>query len=358
MRIAFLVPYSKEYFYRICGVSDLSAGGRDIWFFKHIRDRSIEVDIIGCLGSFTYKKRVPLVMAQVVSFLPFLGRYDVVISSGFLNGFLLSALRRFAPFLRRRPHVILDTQAVAFLQGANALRLRLARSLLSPVDGVICLSRSEKTFWEKHLGLSDKVAFAPFAIDTDVEDLHPTKGNYIFSCGATRRDWSTLISAISQVDAEFVIVAGTDSGTGKSGLEGIEIPENVLLRRDIPYDEYKGLLSRSMFVVVPTQRVAFTAGLTVMTQAMAMGKAVIATRNPALVDYMSEGETGLFVEPGDVGDLTAKINFLLHDPQEVERIGMNARKAMVGGLGEKAMAETIWAVLQRVCANSCEKVML
>lgn len=352
MRIAFLAPYSKRHFYQECGVSDLSVKGKNVWFFKHIPDRSIEADIIGCLASATYKKRVPLVMLQILSFLPSLRKYDVVISSGFLSGLLFSCVRKVAPFLRQPAHVILDTQAVTFLGRASAMRLRLARFLLSPVDGVICLSRSEQVFWETHLGFSGNVAFAPFSIDANAHSSSPSRGNYIFSCGATRRDWPTLISAIKQTDAKLVIVAGRDSATGKTGLDGIEIPENVELLFDIPHDQYNHLLLKSMFVVVPVRSVPFTAGLTVITQAMAVGKAVIATRNAPLLDYIRDGETGLFAGPGDVASLKEKITFLLRNPQEVERIGQNARRAMATELGEKAMGEKIWSLLQKVCANS------
>jgi len=348
MRIAFLAPYSKQHCYREWGVTDLSATGKDVWFFKHMPDRSIEVDIVGCAASLTYKKRIPLVMAQILGFLPSLRQYDVIISSGFLNGIMFSALRKLAPFLRRPSHVILDTQAVTFLQDAGALKLRTARLLLSPVDGVVCLSRSEQAFWEHCLGLSNRVAFAPFAIDTDWQRTNPTKGDYVLSCGATRRDWPTLISAIKQTETKLVIVAGKDSATGRTGLDGIEIPHNVELLLGIPYARYKDLLRNSMFVVVPLKSVHFTAGLTVITQAMAMGKAVIATSNPALMDYITDGETGLFVPPGDAGALADRISYLLSNPSEVERLGFKARAAMNGHLGERAMGEGVWSLLQRL----------
>ena len=348
MRIAFLAPYSKQRCYSQYGVSDLAVEGKEVWFFKHIPDRSIEVDIVGCAASLTYKKRILLVIGQILGFLPSLARYDVVISSGFLNGVMFSALRKVAPLLREPRHVILDTQAAAFFNTANSLQSRLARFLLSPVDGVVCLSTSEQVYWEEHLGLSDEVVFAPFAIDTERQHVCPTRGDYIFSCGATRRDWPTLISAIEQTDAKLIIVAGKDSATGKTGLDGIEIPPNVDLLFSIPYAQYTDLLCNSMFVVVPLKSVPFTAGLTVITQAMAMGKAVITTRNPALLDYISDGQTGLFVPPGDAVALARKITFLLDNPPEVERIGLNARKAMNTHLGERAMGEAVWSLLQRV----------
>lgn len=347
MKIAFLAPYSKEHCYREWGVSDPSPAGKDVWFFKHIPDRSIEVDIVGCSASLTYRRRIPLVVAQILGFVRSQSSYDVVISSGFLNGIILSALRKLCPFVRGPSHVILDTQAATFLQGAGPMKIRLTRFLLSPVDGVVCLSRSEQLLWEEKLGFFGRVVYAPFAIDADVQPKSLGTGHHIFSCGATSRDWPLLLSAVKDLVAKVVVVARPDWTTGERRLQGARVPGNTEVLLDIPYDQYKELLADSLFVVVPLKSVPFTAGLTVITQAMALGKAVIATENPSLLDYIVDGETGLFTPPGDAGALADKIHFLLDNPSEAERIGLNSREAMETHLGEKAMAEAIWSLLQR-----------
>lgn len=351
MKIAFLAPYSKQYFYHNCGVSDVSVKGKDVWFFKYVPDRSIEVDIIGCLASFTYKKRVPFVILQIISFLPFFRQYDVVISSGFLNGVLFATARKVLRF-RRPAHVIIDTRAFSALESDASMTL--ARFLLSRVDGVICLSQAEQALWEKHLGFSGRATWAPFTIDTDFQEFGPGEnqdGGYIFAGGSSSRDWPTLIAAAEGIDRSLVLVAGRDPASGTHGLDRINIPPNVKVLFDVSRQEFKALLSKALVVVVPLKHVPFAIGTEVIGQAMACGKPVVATRIPTVIDYIRHGETGLLVEPGDVTDLRDKILFLLHHPEEAKRIATNARMAMTEERGEKAMGQRVWAMLQKVCAS-------
>lgn len=350
MRIAFLAPYSKKYFYRICGVSDPSVPGKEVWFFKHMPDRSVEVDVIGCLASLTYRKRIPLVLLQVASFLPSLRRYDAVISAGFFNGILFSGLRKL--LRRKRPvHIILDTRAIGVLGPGKPLATRIARWLLEPVDGVVCFSRNHQELWQEHLGLCGKAVFSPWPMVQDPRQVSATAGDYIFSGGSTRRDWPTLISAVDNIASSVTIVAGKDSATGNYGLEGIRIPHNVTVLRSVPRETYSELLSGSRFVVIPVHDVATDVGWDTLSQSMTLGKAVVTTAIPPLVDYVTDGETAILVPPNDVAELREKILFLLAHPEEARRIGSNAKKVMdQTRSGREAAAETIWSMLQQAGA--------
>ena len=70
-------------------------------------------------------------------------------------------------------------------------------------------------------------------------------------------------------------------------------------------------LRRAAVVVCPSRSEGF--GL-VCAEAMAHGRAVVATRVGGLVDLVRDGETGLLVEPGDRAALRAAIDRLLADP--------------------------------------------
>mgnify|MGYP001137173066 CR=1 FL=1 len=351
MKIAFLVPYSKKYFYQKGGVSDLSVKGKDIWFFKYIPDRSIEVDIIGCLASFTYKKRVPLVIVQILSFFPLARKYDVVISSGFMNGIFFSAIRKLIR-VKKFIHIILDTRAIGALKPHKTIILRIARYLLSSVDGVICFSQNHKYFWEKYLGFSGKVISAPWPMEANLKSIYPVVGDYIFSGGSTKRDWKTLISAAEKINSKFIIAAGKDSASGKYGLEDINIPKNIKVLFDIPSKQYRKLISKALFAIIPLKNVLTDVGWETLTQAMTMGKVVIVTKIPPLEHYIEDGKTGLFVEPNNSEDFREKILFLLQNPQEIERIGKNAKEKMEESKsGRKITAEKLWLMLQKIIIN-------
>ena len=85
------------------------------------------------------------------------------------------------------------------------------------------------------------------------------------------------------------------------------------------------MYARARFVVVPLHDVDFDAGVTTITEAMAMGKAVIATRTRGQVDVIRDGENGRYVPPGDVAALRAAIQDLLDRPDQADRMGKAGR---------------------------------
>jgi starch synthase len=69
-------------------------------------------------------------------------------------------------------------------------------------------------------------------------------------------------------------------------------------------------------------------GLSVL-EAMASGTPVVASRLGGLPEVVSDGETGLLAEPGDVAGLRDRLSTLLGDRAEARRLGENARDAVV-----------------------------
>ena len=59
-----------------------------------------------------------------------------------------------------------------------------------------------------------------------------------------------------------------------------------------------------------------------VVEAMAMGKAVVATTTGGLPEVVAQGETGLLVPPGDVESLAATVVFLLEDRVRREQMGL------------------------------------
>jgi len=76
---------------------------------------------------------------------------------------------------------------------------------------------------------------------------------------------------------------------------------------------------------MPLYPVNFQAGVTAILEAMAMGKAVLCTRTPGQTDVVIEGETGLYIPPGDPAALRQAIEHLLAHPEEAARMGANGR---------------------------------
>ena len=81
--------------------------------------------------------------------------------------------------------------------------------------------------------------------------------------------------------------------------------------------------------MVPLYDNDFQAGITTILEAMAMGKAVIATKTAGQRDVIEDGVNGLYVPPGDAGALRSSIVRLLANPEEARHLGENARRLVI-----------------------------
>jgi glycosyltransferase involved in cell wall biosynthesis len=81
----------------------------------------------------------------------------------------------------------------------------------------------------------------------------------------------------------------------------------------------------------------------VLLEAMAHGRAVVATRVGGIPDVITDGVDGLLVDPGDGPALTDAIRRLAHDPTLVQRLGA-AAAARVAELSEPRVLARIDAL--------------
>jgi glycosyltransferase involved in cell wall biosynthesis len=77
--------------------------------------------------------------------------------------------------------------------------------------------------------------------------------------------------------------------------------------------------------VIPLRDAEFNAGVTVLAEAMAMGKAVVLSRTRGMAGAIRDGEHGIYVPPGDPAALRAAIEYLSVHPDEAERMGRAGR---------------------------------
>ena len=78
--------------------------------------------------------------------------------------------------------------------------------------------------------------------------------------------------------------------------------------------------------MVPILENDYQTGISTILEMMAMGKCVIATRTRGQTDTIVDGETGLYVPPGDAMALRAAIQRVRSNPEEAARIGAAARR--------------------------------
>lgn len=167
------------------------------------------------------------------------------------------------------------------------------------------------------------------AVDTAFFVPNASSGSGVLSAGLARRDYPTLLQAIAPLGVELRIASGSAWFQEASGLDGTTLPPNITVG---PAEGHVGLLKlyqAADFVVVPMQGVGHACGYAVIAEAMACGKAVIASRTGAISDFIVEGETGFLVPPGDVTALRDRLALLSGDAALARRMGDAARRHMM-----------------------------
>jgi glycosyltransferase involved in cell wall biosynthesis len=169
----------------------------------------------------------------------------------------------------------------------------------------------------------------------------PAEDDVICSVGCVSgfRDYRTLIAAAHDLPVRVELAVGSlilspshrreRAQMFQSAIPPEELPENVRYKLDLPPLELRDLYARSRFVVMPLEDVDFDAGVTSITEAMAMGKAVIVTRNRGQVDVIRDGVEGIYVPAHDPRALREAIQHLLDSPEEAERMGAAGREAVL-----------------------------
>jgi glycosyltransferase involved in cell wall biosynthesis len=227
--------------------------------------------------------------------------------------------------------------AVMMHHPMSPTKLRLLKAFQTPRrwDLLIALSNAEATALQDILGLAPNQIITLHApIDTDYYnpniDVEPmSESDHVLSLGLAQRDYPTLIQALRGLPHVTCHISATSAWTShRAGYEQEIIPSNVLLKS---YDHPNIIRERylkSRFTIIPMRHhtTQWSAGSTSVLQPQAMGKAVIATRTPGLVEYVRDGETGILVEGGNPQALAEAIDYLWKNPEKAAAMGQRARE--------------------------------
>lgn len=184
----------------------------------------------------------------------------------------------------------------------------LVRALLRPASAVICVS---ETVAAPVRAAGVDVVVIPNGVRIPDEVAAPSEPPEVLYVGrlAPEKNVDTLVEAVGDLN---LVVAG-------DGPLRERVP-NAL--GAVPHAEVERLLERASVVVAPCEREGF--GLAA-AEAMAFGRPVVAAAGGALLELVSDGETGLLVPPRDAAALRAAVERLLRDPELRERLGRAAR---------------------------------
>lgn len=273
-------------------------------------------------------------------------RYGVLITDGEQVGLPYAALSWFLPRGRRPTHTmivhVLSVRKKVFVFRALLLRRR--------IDQLLVYSTAQRTFAVERLGMRpEQVHLTSFMTDTvffDPSMVTPTPHRMICAAGLEFRDYDTLVAAVDGIDVDVVIAAASPWSKRTTTVGASERPDNVTVC-SLDLFQLRQLYADSMFVVMPLLETDFQAGVTTILEAMSMAKPVVCSRTSGQTDVIIDGETGIYVPPGDVAALRAAIVRLADDPERVEQLGAAARSWVTENADVAAYARRLAGLVSR-----------
>lgn len=250
-------------------------------------------------------------------------RYDVVVT-GFERAAIIFTFFQRTRRDGRRPHVLLDS----FMNlSGPPLKRRLKRAFFRQIIGgtsrVVVFSRRQAQLYSEAFFFPEAM-FPPIPYYPTVfgASYAATQGDYVFSGGDYTRDYATLIEAFRPLPYRLVIAAFS-----RDHFQGIDIPRNVKILT-AAHEEFMRLIAGAGVVVVPLQGgLLRTGGHQTYLNAMSMGKAVIVADDVGADEYISNGQTGVVLKPGDPSTLRKAIVTLMQDRELASQMGEKAREA-------------------------------
>lgn len=305
-------------------------------------------------------------LAQVVLARTRASRYDAVFVDQETTGFAFAAL-----LSRRRPRLVM----IGHFLSPRKAQLSRALGLQRKIDCMIVHSTQQQRSAERGLGLRPaQIALVPYQTDEHFWSPRPaTAKRQICAVGLENRDYDTLIAAVRNMDIQVVVAAASLWSTHDGVASAKALPRNVAVA-SFDYAALRNLYAESFFIVVPLKDVDNQSGITTILEAMAMGKAVVVSHTRGQTDVVRDRRhasrvaperptqpewarilgaadttvqepTGIYVRPGDTGELRRAIAFLVDHPEIARTMGRNGRQLLLETMSLAHFAERVAALI-------------
>lgn len=267
--------------------------------------------------------------------------FDHIYCTGEDVGLPFAGLMKVARCYGRTTCVIHNAGTRKRLAVLRGLGLRVWRAL-------ICLSDGQRRVLTREARIPPQlVVQLPGWIDTRFYTPERAKlingADYAFACGQEARDYPLLEEAARGLEFHFRVKAsGWAPHADFSTTDAIATGANIeVIEGSLSYAQLRDAYAGARFVVAPLRRASYAAGVTSITEAMAMGKPVVATASPGIVDYVRDGETGLLVPCGDAPALRRAMQRLLDNEALGREMGANGRRWVAGAFSTWRYAERV-----------------
>lgn len=288
---------------------------------------------------------IPAKSIKALFMMPKLLRYDFVIAQdNLMLGYFVSLFAKIFRTKTRWLYIAMNSSVLIRRYANNRIKLSLLRIFWKSYSRIICLASEQMEDFVR-IGIpKEHLIFIPFGVDADffVAGSSFLEENLIVSVGRDAgRDYPTLFKAAENLPLPFTVVAGR-----KNISPNAKIPVNVSVLYDKSLAEIRDLYKRAKIVTVVSKKAdvpegSDCSGQTVILDAMAAGKAVVATHRSWILDYFVPDHDLIVVEPDNPTALANAINDLFFDHEKRERIARSGHGKVTENYTTKNFAKSL-----------------
>lgn len=303
-------------------------------------------------------------------------KFDAVYATHYKGLELVVLLRALGLF--RKPIVVWHHQPI--VKSKSSLRELLGRLFYKGFDRLIFFSQklvddslkapkadSQKLVvghWGADLAFYDKIKaelnddkikaeLKDDKIKTELNDASRMATTTFIATGKEQRDQPTLIEAFNRSGRHLVLYIGINPNPAVAN-PNLEAVERCRPAGNIDVVKICGLLpyeiarevAKADCVAICCYRTRYTAGLTTVVEALALGLPIICSRNPQIpVDFDNEG-CGISVDYGDVDGWQRAVDYIASHPEEARRMGERGRKLAETLFNDQRCAKEIAQIIK------------
>lgn len=241
-----------------------------------------------------FRKHISVYWIHIFTY-PFFFSYDIVFTS---TGYGTQLVHTLLP-VRKPRWVMHDFSIMGLLGSEKRFFQKVFAWMVSKSAGIVTISIPEAEDLKKRFPhLKDNVAFIPYGVDLEYfkPGETPPRGN-IFAPGRDPdRDLRCLFAAAEGLGREVLVTTHT------SRLEKLQPLPSFVVHKTLSVPELREAYEKAAVVVIPLDTstgLNNAMGISALYEALAMGKAIVASKTPAMESYITDGVNGLLVEEGN-----------------------------------------------------------
>lgn len=260
-------------------------------------------------------------------FLRFL-KYDIVFTSTSFGCLIVKAVFG----LSKPKWIMFDFSIAGMVGGGRTFRQKVfSYAVRHGADGIITISKKEEERVKVLFpGLKDRIQFIPLGTDTEFykpDPFIPEDGGVLTVGKDPFRDYRILFGIFKEINIPLTVI------TRPEHIDPLlPLSENIRTKSAVPPMELLDEYSHSKIFILSLSTkggLNEAVGCSTLVEAMAMGKAIIATRTFTMESYITDGENGILVPEGDSGAMKKAILDLWDDEAKRKRLGEAARRFVV-----------------------------